>query len=41
MGGRDWFQASASAMGILGVASSDTGRDCTCSKTFHLRDKEM
>ena len=27
MGGRDWFQASASAMGILGVTSSDMGHD--------------
>ena len=27
MGGHDWFQVSASAMGILGVAGSDMGRD--------------
>ena len=27
MGGHDWFQASASAMGIPGVAGSDTGHD--------------
>ena len=27
MGGRDWFQALASAMGILGVAGSDVGCD--------------
>ena len=27
MGGCDWFQASASAVGIPGVASSDTGHD--------------
>ena len=26
-GGCDWFQASASAVGIPGVAGSDTGRD--------------
>ena len=27
MGGCDWFQALMSAVGILGVASSDMGRD--------------
>ena len=27
MGGRDWFQASVSAVGIPAVASSDSGRD--------------
>ena len=27
MGGRDWFQASVSAMGIPAVAGSDSGRD--------------
>ena len=27
MGGRDWFQALASAVGILGVAGSDAGHD--------------
>ena len=27
MGGRDWFQALASAMGIPGVAGSATGHD--------------
>ena len=27
MGGRDWFQASANAVGIPGVAGSDAGRD--------------
>ena len=27
MGGHDWFQALVSAVGILGVASSDAGHD--------------
>ena len=27
MGGRDWFQASVSAVGIPAVAGSDSGRD--------------
>ena len=27
MGGRDWFQASVSAVGILAVTGSDLGRD--------------
>ena len=27
MGGRDWFQASVSAVGIPAVAGSDLGRD--------------
>ena len=30
MGGRDWFQASVSAVGIPAVAGSDSGRDMRC-----------
>ena len=29
MGGRDWFQASVSAVGIPAVTGSDSGRDTT------------
>ena len=41
MGGHDWFQALASAVGILGVTSSDAGRDRQCCYMYCLEMTSM
>ena len=40
MGGHDWFQASASAVGIPGVAGSDAGCDTTIRREMEM-DKSV